>query len=72
MNTQNDPLQDSIEARLKRATHQCLAEIATRCRQRVRELSVQLPRACGPERERFFAEMEFERWLGDGCEEDLL
>ena len=62
----------SIDGRGRRETRSRLPEIAARSRRRVRELSCQFARAAGAERERLFAEMEFERWLADGCENDLL
>jgi hypothetical protein len=62
----------SIEDQVELATRQRLAEIGARARRRLGELAGQFARAEGIERERLLAEIEFERWLADGCEDDLL
>ena len=71
MTLEEEQTGDSIDGRVRRETRSRLAEIAARSRSRVRELSCQFAQAEGADRERLFAEMEFERWLADGCENDL-
>ena len=62
----------SIDDRLELATRERLAEIGARARRRLGELAGQFARATGVDRERLLAEIEFERWLAEGCQEDLL
>jgi len=62
----------SIDDQVEFATRARLAEIGARSRRRLGELSVQFARAEGVDKERLLAEIEFERWLVEGCQEDLL
>ena len=62
----------SIDDRLELATRERLAEIGARARRRLGELAGQFARAAGPDKERLLAELEFERWLAEECEDDLL
>ena len=62
----------SIDDRIEFATRERLAEIGASARRRLGELAGQFVTAAGVERERLLAEIEFERWLAEGCAEDLL
>ena len=72
MDTQMVRFPASIDDQVELATRARLAEIGARARRRLGELANQFARAEGADRERILAEMEFERWLAEGCEEDLL
>ena len=71
MNTEDDRFPACIDDQVEFATRCRLAEIGVRARQRLRELAGEFARATDPKRERLLAEIEFERWLAESCEEDL-
>ena len=72
MTIDRDVWPGSIDDRIAFATRCRLSEIGARARRRMGELAGQFARASGVDRERLLAEIEFERWLADGCEEDPL
>ena len=72
MDIETDQIRGSIEDQLELATRARIAEIGARSRRRLGELAGQFARAAGTDRERLLAEIEFERWLAEGCGDDLL
>lgn len=71
MDTTKDPCATTIDDRIELATRARLAEICACSRRRLGELAGEFARATGADRERLLAEIEFERWLAEECEEDL-